>query len=346
MEELLIITVCLAVNALFACFEMAFVTVSKGDLRNLVKSGSRSAAQLLKLRQNPERTLSVIQVGITLVGIISAAAGGAGAEEAFAPYFQNRYSISENAAEGIAIILVVLPLTFLNVIFGELIPKAVALRSPLAVSTFGVNAIAIVDRLFSPLVWFMERITKAFLRLLSKNRASAHVSQVASVDIDHLSKQTQQYVLNLVGIEQRKNEDVMVTWDSVDFVDEINSRDEVATIAIRSGHTRLPVLKEGKVIGLLHSKEFITMLASGAEEWRTIIRPIIHAQPATPALGTLRKMQEQKSHMAVVLRADSPIGIVTFEDIIEEVVGEFYDEDDDGTIQKLLSSQAQRRLRK
>jgi putative hemolysin len=240
---------------------------------------------------------------------------------------------------------VVLPLTILNVVFGELIPKAVALRNPVAVSTFGVRAVGAIDRGFAPLVWFLEKSTKAFLYLLPKNRASAHIDQVASVDIDHLSKQTQQYVLNLVGIEQSKNEHVMVTWDRVDLIDLKNSRDEVATIVIRSGHTRLPVLREKEVIGLLHTKEFITTLASGLEEWQSIIRPIIHVQSNAPALGTLRKMQEQKSHMAIVMHNQAPVGIVTFEDIIEEVVGELHDEDDDGTVQRLLSSQSRRRLR-
>lgn len=344
MEEFIIVVVCLALNALFSCFEMAFVTIGKPQLKSLAKQGSRAAIQLLQLRQNPERTLSVIQLGITLVGIISAAAGGAGAEEALAPYFEKTYQLSETTAELIAIVTVVLPLTILSVIFGELIPKAVALRLPTEVATYGVSAIGIVDRLFAPLVWFLEKVTKVFLRLLPRGGATENIDSSASVDIDHLSRQTQQYVLNLVGIEQRKIQDVMVPWAKVDFVNYQNSRDEVAAVVLASGHTRLPVIRDGQVIGLLHSKEFIATLASDLEDWRSIMRPIIELPPLTLALRALREMQIKKSHMALILSDNKPLGIVTFEDIIEEIVGEFFDEDDDGTIRKLLSTRAQSRI--
>ncbi len=345
MTELTVIFACLVLNALFACFEMAFVTVGKPQLSQLAKAGNRAATHLLRLRQNPERTLSVIQVGITLVGIISAAAGGAGAEEAFAPWFEKTYGITENTAEAISIVIVVVPLTLLNVVFGELIPKAIALRSPVQVATFGVRAVAVVDKLFSPIVWILEKVTKAFLKLLPKNRASANVDQVASVDIDHLSRQTQQYVLNLVSIEQRRVQDVMVPWSRVDVLNSGSTRDEVAAVAVRSGHTRLPVLQDGKVVGLLHTKEFITMLANGFDDWPSIVRPVIQVSPHATALRALREMQIKKSHMALVIKDEEPVGIVTFEDVMEEIVGEFFDEDDDGTVRKLLISRSQRRLR-
>lgn len=343
MEEIVIIIVCLGLNALFACFEMAFVTVGRAELRQLARSGNRAASHLLKLRHNPERTLSVIQVGITLVGIISAAAGGAGAEEAFAPYFERRHGLSENASEALAIVLVVVPLTVLNVIFGELIPKAIALRHAVAVSTMGVRWIVIVDRLFAPLVWILERVTKAVLALLPKSRRTENVSQVASVDIDHLSRQTQQYVLNLVGIEQRRVHDVMIGWDRVVAVDFDASREEVTALVVQSGHTRMPVVKDGRVIGLLHTKEYLTTLAGGIEDWHSIVRPVITVPPSALALGTLRKLQEKKTHMAIIAKDERPLGIVTVEDVFEEIVGELYDEDDDGRVQKLLVTQSRRR---
>jgi putative hemolysin len=288
------------------------------------------------MRQNPERTLSVLQVGITLVGIVSAAAGGAGAQESLAPVLSGTLGLSENLAEALAIAVVVIPLTLLNVVFGELIPKSIALRSPLTVSRYGVQWVVLLDRFFAPIVWFLEKFTRAVLRLLPKSRSSHNVGQIATVDIDHLSHQTQQYVLNLVAIEQRQIKDVMIPWKDVDHLDTAATRDDAAALAVRSGHTRLPVIHQEHVVGLLHTKEFIATLASGLTDWQSIIRPAIVVGPNRSALRTLREMQVKKSHMAIVLQEERPIGIVTFEDIIEEIVGELNDEDDDGMIRKLL----------
>jgi len=342
MEALIIIALCLVLNGLLACFEMAFVSVSKPQLRLMSKAGVKAAERLIILRENPERTLSVIQIGITLVGMISAAVGGAGAEETFAPRLEVSLGISERASEALAIILVVLPLTALNVVLGELVPKTIALRDPARIATLGARWIILADRVFSPLVSLLERATKLVLLLFPRRKTSSGaIDSPATVDIDHLSMQTQQYVLNLVGIENRRLKDVMVPWDQVNTVQESDSIDQVANAVIRNGHTRLPVCRDGKVIGLLHTKEFIAMLATLNEDWRNMIRPVIEVSENEFALRTLRRMQEKRSHLSIVTSpTGDPKGIVTLEDVIEEVVGDIYDEDDDDRVRKLLRGRA------
>lgn len=345
MDEFLIIACCLVLNALLACFEMAFVSVTKPQLRQLAKSGEESAIRLLELRENPERTLSVVQIGITLVGMISAAVGGAGAEESFAPFFETRFGWSESAAEATAILLIVLPLTFLNVVLGELVPKSLALRNPLWLASAGARWIRMADRFLSPLVSFLEIATK-FVLFFFPRRVLPVTDAPASVDIEHLSKSTQQYVLNLVSVETRKARDVMVAWAGVNGIKESDTRDQVAETVLSSGHTRLPVLRDGRVIGLLHTKEFITLLATGESHWQGLVRPVLHIREDALALAALRAMQSQRSHLCIVINAkDEPVGIVTLEDIIEEVVGEIYDEDDDGRVRRLLAHAPRRRGR-
>lgn len=345
MVEILIVLFCIFINALFACFEMAFVTVTRPQLRRLAKTGNRSAEEILKLRENPERTLSVVQIGITLVGMISAAVGGAGAEESFAPIFESRFGFSENVAEFVAILTVVLPLTFFSVVLAELVPKTIALRDPLLISTLGVRWIVWIDKIFSPLVWLLEKATKLVLFFLPK-RKTPIIEHTSPVEVDHLSKQTQQYVLNLVGVETRKVRDVMVAWDQVNKVDVSDTVADVVARVIQSGHTRLPVCGDKQVIGLLHSKEFITLLSTAPESWQGIVRPVLKVGEGELALKVLRIMQENRSHMTVVIAQDgAPIGIVTLEDIIEEIVGDIFDEDDDGRMNKLLASQARLRSR-
>jgi putative hemolysin len=341
MEESVVVAVCLLINGLLSCFEMAFVSVPKPQLRKLQKDGVKAAGLILGLRANPERTLSVIQVGITLVGLISAAVGGAGAEEFIAPIFEKTYGLSENTAEILSIIAIVIPLTFLNVVLGELVPKTIALRSPSKVVVYGAKWIVWADRIFSPLVSLLERATKLVLWFLPKRGQEPPVDPSASVEIDHLSTQTRQYVLNLVSAEGRRVKDLMVSWETVIHVPEAATNEEIAVAVVKSGHTRLPVVRNGQVIGLLHTKEFIALMAAVdvQKDWRGLIRPMSVVSETDAALRVLRMMQEKRSHLAVVLSGSrSPIGIITLVDVLEDVIGDIYDEDDDGRMKKLLTS--------
>ncbi len=345
MAELIVVSVCLVFNALFACFEMAFVTVTRPQLRKLAKEGNRAASSILKLRQNPERTLSVIQVGITLVGIVSAAVGGAGAEEALSPYFESTFGVSENMAEALAIVSVVLPLTLLNVVVGELVPKTIALRSPVLIATFGAKWIAVADRVFAPIVWLLEKLTKFILFFIPKSKGDATVDSSASVEIDHLSKQTQQYVLNLVNVENRKAKEAMLPWAQVRAITVDDRIEAVSATVMTSGHTRLPVLDEGRPVGILHTKEFIALVVSNNGDWKKLIRPVIKVRENDGALKALRLMQEKRSHLSVVVDAQgAPVGVLTMEDIIEEIVGEIFDEDDDGRVRRLLGGEGRTHL--
>lgn len=339
MEEIVVIALCLVLNGLFSCFEMAFVTVTRPQLRQLARKGLESAKHLLVQRENPERALSIIQIGITMVGMISAAVGGAGAEESFAPIIEQRFGVSENVAEGLSILIVVLPLTYLSVVLGELVPKSIALRNPIGISMHGSRWLRYADRIFSPFVSFLEWSTKSILRIFIRKAKPPPPLPQTTVEIDMLSQQAQQYVLNLVGIESKRLRDVMIPWAQVDLARSSDSIEQLGVAILSSGHTRLPVVESDRVLGILHTKEFLALTAAGETAWHSIIRPFIALKEDDLALKALKLMQERRSHMGIVFTAgNAPVGIVTFQDILEEVVGEFYDEDDDGRTRKILAA--------
>lgn len=345
MDELIIIAVCLFLNAIFAAYEMAFVSVTRPDLRGMAKNGDKSARRLLLMRDNPERTLSIIQIGITLVGAIAAAVGGSGASETLEPYLIERFKMGELPAEVLSVILVVLPITYLSVVIGELVPKTLALRAPRTIALQGAPALFVADRVLSPVITVLEWSTKKILStFFRKSNSRTETSAHATVEIDDLSPLHQKFVLSMVAIEKRKIKDIMVQWPQVNHIKLTDSIETVTQAVLSSGHTRLPVIDHDHVVGVLHTKEFVALKESGEPSWVTILRPVIKVLTTDSSLGVLRLMQEKRSHLAVVYAPPHErVGIVTMEDILEEVVGEIYDEDDDGKIRRIFASKVKSR---
>jgi putative hemolysin len=204
--------------------------------------------------------------------------------------------------------------------------------------------LSLFERILGPVVTVLEWSTKRFLwllRFLSRQRigeSKESEAVEATVELGLLSTQHRQYVMNLVDLERKRIREIYLPWDKVTAVDVESAAREVEATVISSGHTRLPVLKKGEVIGILNTKEFAALRASGRDDWVSLIRPVVELQANTPLLTGLRRLQERRMHMGVVYSAKERLGVVTLEDILEEVVGKIYDEDDDGTLRRLLSS--------
>jgi len=149
----------------------------------------------------------------------------------------------------------------------------------------------------------------------------------------------QHYALDLIDLAERRVRDAMVAWAQAVTADVSVSAQSVRELALACGHTRLPIVRDGGVIGVLHTKELLAFLAAGERDWRTLVRPAVTVGPDDALLPVLRLLQARRSHMGVVLdRGGLPIGIVTLEDILEEVLGDVYDEDDDRAVERLLAA--------
>lgn len=344
MEEIIIITTCLFLNALFAAYEMAFVSVSRPELRSAARRGNMAAQRLSSLRESPERTLSIIQVGITLVGAVAAAVGGSGAAENIEPFFV-QLGFRELSAEIIAVLLVVTPITYLSVVVGELVPKTLALRTPLRIVLAGAPALFIADRVLSPIVGVLEWSTKRILKTFFKRSRPSGAPAQTTIELDEFSPVHQTLMLNMAGIEKKKINDILLPWSQVNFVKSTDSIEQITQVVLSSGHTRLPVTENGHVVGILHTKEFVALKESGERNWQSIVRPALKVRPTDSALGVLGVMQERRNHMTVVFSsAGERLGIVTMEDILEEVVGDIFDEDDDGRVRKVYAAKVRSRV--
>lgn len=341
MEEIIIVALCLAVNAFLSAFEMAFVSVPKIELRRLAREGNKLAAKLLPLRDFPERTLSVIQIGITLVGAVSAAVGGAGASESIEPFFRIKLGMSEHSAEVISIVLVVIPITYLSVVVGELVPKTLALRSPAKITLLGGRFVLIADRVLGPVISLLEVSTQFIVSTFFKGAHGTHKPEESAVELTHFTTQHRQFMMNMAGIEKKLVKDFFVPWDKVVHVDMNETLANVIQLIFKVGHTRLPVTQSGMVAGLVNAKEILAARESGISDWLSVMRPVVRVKSTDTALNALKVLQEKRSHLAIV---DDLSGIVTLEDINEEIFGEIYDEHEDGRVQKMIASRAKSRL--
>lgn len=345
MSGLIIVIVCLLLNALLAAYEMAFVSVSRSELRALAKNGNHSALSLLKLRENPERTLSIVQIGITLVGAIAAAVGGAGAGESLEPLLIQNYGLSERAAEIISLVAVVLPITYLSVVVGELVPKTLALRNPMKVVIGGAKALSIADRSFSPVITALEWSTQVILKSFFPRSKQTAALDLPTIELNEFSPLHQKFMLNMADIEKKQIKEIMLPISQVVFVEVTSPIHDVYQIVLNSGHTRLPVKLNETIAGVLHTKEFIAFRESGETDWQKIVHPHITVKTSDSALGAMRLLQEKKTHMAIVFQAmGQVVGIVTLEDILEEIVGDIFDEDDDGRVRKVYASKIKSRV--
>lgn len=340
MFELIVIIICLAFNALLSGAETAFIAVSRPALRELVKQGNERAKLLLFLRENPERTLSVVQVGITFVGALAAAIGGAGAEETITPLLMSHFHINETLAEIFSMLIVVIPLTYVSVVFGELVPKTLALRRPLFLASESAPWLHLTSRIIDPLVTVFEWSTKKIVNLFPTKHTTHEESSSgeSSIELDILSAPNRQYVLNIVKIEKTMVKEILVSWSEVIYVDDHQTLEQVENLIISSAHTRLPVMKNQEVIGIINAKEFLAFQKTGQTNWLSLMRAPIKIPDYMPMLSALQIMQQKRAHMAIVYKENTKVGIVTMEAIFEEIVGDIYDEEDDGTLTRILNS--------
>ena len=318
-------------NAVLSCIEMAFITVSKAHVKKLADQGKPAAKRVLNLKANTERTLSVLQIGITLVGAISAAISGEGAIEYLSPHFMNWFTLSKDISDFIATAAIILPLTYISIVIGELVPKSIALRFPLRIALMGGYVLIYLDRVFHPFVFMLEASTKFLTRFVFANfKSEVTINTSSDVDILNLTEANKQYIFNLINVDKRTVKDVMVPWDQATTIYINDHQYEILEKIKASRHTRMPVINENdEVVGLLHAKEFVSESEIAKLDWKQLIRTIPELNPKEPILSALKKLQNKKSHLAIIKDEGRAIGIVTMEDIFEEVVGEIYDEDDD-----------------
>ncbi|WP_347275550.1 hemolysin family protein [Candidatus Kuenenia sp.] len=338
----------IGINSVFAAYEIALASVSLAQLRRLADDHRSGAKVALYMKQNMEASLAVVQLGITLVGAIAAAVGGTGAAEDVAPALISHLGVSEGMAEVLAIALVVVPLTVVTIVVGELIPKVFALRNAervcLALSPF--------MRWFSfsvwPAVWLFETVVMGVMSWGERCLGSGDAGKPETVELQELRATTamarasllighreERIILGAMELQSRSIRTIMLPAEHVTTLDANVSLADNLITAHLDMHTRFPVVAQKgdpqTIIGYANFKDIIATMRLAPQEptFRTIIRPILSFKDDERIAVCLERMMREHTHIALVRDANGMVvGLVTLEDILDELVGEIEDEYD------------------
>lgn len=342
---LLILAGLILANAIFVAAEFAIVASRKYRLAQLAEtSGSaKHALGIVSDTRLQDRFIAVAQLGITLVTV----GLGMYAEPTIAGWlygpFQQWFGLSESVAHTVATVLVLATITYLHVVIGEMIPKAMALHAPESVATGILPAMRFLNLLFLPGVWLLNSIAGAFLRLLKLPlHGGSHRLYTAS-ELEMLVKESSesgaieseqsQLIEAIFDFGEREVYQCMTPRPRVKGLPITASQDDVIELMAESKHSRFPVY-EGDldhIRGILHVKDFIRWRSNGGGDFN--LRSLLRRAPRVPlhmsSARLLASFKRLRVHMAVVMdEYGGTEGIVTLEDLLEEVVGEVYDEHD------------------
>jgi len=344
--ELSVIVLMLFFNAVFAAYEMGLASISRARLAVLHHEKKRGAAEALFMKERMEASLAVVQLGVTVVGAVAAATGGAGVQDEFAPYLHQAFGVSEPSSQVLAIVLLIIPLTFVTVVFAELVPKMIALKNNEAVVLRLSPFMKVLSWIAYPIVAVIEATLRKVVNLLTPSDQagmSSHKQWLhelrAAVSLARTSKllgeREEKIVLAAAHLSTRPVRDIFMPVADVSMIYAGSSLMEALVKAHMDMHTRFPVCSvendPQSIQGYVNFKDIVAALKVNPSDptLRGITRPIQRIRDDTVLSVLLEMMIQQKTHIVIVVSQEGTVlGMVTLEDVIEELVGEIEDEFD------------------
>jgi putative hemolysin len=323
-----LVLVLVLVNAAFAGSEVALISLRQGQLQRLDEQGGRGRL-VARLARDPNQFLSTIQVGITLAGFLASAAAAITLAEPLVPLL----GLLGGAAELVAVVLVTAVLTYVTLVVGELAPKRIALQRPERWAKLAARPLALVTALTRPLVWLLSRSTDLLVRLAGAD-PSVQREEVTEEEVRDLvatqatfSPQQRTILIGAFELAERRLRDVLVPRRDVVALPADASTAEGVRALVATTHGRAPVYRGDldDVVGIAHLPDLVGARGTVADH----VRPALALPESLGVLDGLRRLQAQRQTLAIVLNEyGGTEGIVTVEDLLEELVGEIYDEFD------------------
>ncbi len=343
-QQLLLQLFLILLNAFFAATEIAVISLNEKKLKSRADDGDKKAAKMLKMTEDPTQFLSTIQIGITLAGFLGSAFAADNFAERLSGFFTNTFNISASQTRfinDISVIIITLILSFFTLVLGELVPKRIAMKHKEKLAEGVCGLISTLAAILKPIIWLLSITTNGVLRIfgIDPHEKEEPVSEEdivlmldAGADEGSLNENDIEYIKNVFKLDGMTAEDVMTPRRSLVIIPQDATEKEILEIIENEGYSRIPVSGENtdNIIGVLHSRDFL--LKHSRPDFKiedVMFQPTF--VPETAHLDVLFKdMQKEHNHIVIVVNEyGETAGIVTMEDILEEIVGEIWDERDE-----------------
>ena len=344
LQQLLLQLILIMLNAFFAATEIAVISLNEKKVKALAEEGNKKAAGMLRIIEDPTKFLSTIQIGITLAGFLGSAFAADNFAERLTSFFIRTFNIPQSGAAAIntvSVIIITLILSFFTLVLGELVPKRVAMRHKEKLAGAVCGTISMLAVILKPVIWLLTVTTNGILRLIGidPDASDETVSEEdivlmldAGADEGTLDQSDIEYIKNVFKLDRLVASDVMTPRNSVVSVSDEAGKDEIFSIIENEGYSRIPVYSGSKdnITGILYVRDYL--LKVGEPDFtmeQAVFKPVF--VPESIHLDLLfKEMQVKHNHLVIVVNEYGvPAGIVTMEDILEELVGEIWDEQDE-----------------
>ena len=335
--NIVLIFVFVLIGGVFAAAEMALVSLRDSQLKSISQRGKRGET-VARVAANPNRFLSAVQIGVTLMGFLSAAFGGATLADGLAPHLQD-LGLPESVANTVALILITIAISYVSIVLGELAAKRLALQRA---ETFALGLAPLVDRIASgarPVIWLLSKSTDLVVRALggdpNANREVMSDEELREIVSAHesLGEEERRIVDDVFEAGGRQLRELMLPRTEVDFVDAEMPAYKAVKFAAERPHSRYPVMNGSAddIVGFVHVRDlFDPAVATRSVRVGDLARDVLMLPDTAKLLPTLTEMRRRSTHLAIVLdEYGGTAGIVTLEDLVEELIGDIKDEYDE-----------------
>lgn len=350
--EVVLVLLLIVLNGFFSGSEIAVVSMRRSRIKQLTEQGHASAQIVGRLKEDAFRFLTTVQIGITLVSSLAAAVGGASAIAYMGPLLQqSSIPFVQEWSQALALGVVVLTISYLSLVVGELVPKSLALRYPEPIACAVARPLDFLARLFSVVVKLLTASSN-FLLLLTGNGGKSTEASVSEEEVKYLMREgaqkgvfddtEQEFIQSVFAFADTTVRDVLTPRTEIYALDVHTRYQQALQQMIDSGFSRMPVYEEDldHILGIVHIKELLRAQAQGqAVDLRDFLHPARFVPDSMQISHLLKELQVHRAHMAMVVNEfGTVIGLVTTEDLLEEIVGEIRDEfdgDEEQPIQEL-----------
>ena len=343
-RQLLLQVILIAINAFFAMTEIAVISLNATKLKKMEEDGDKVATRLLRMVEHSTSFLSTIQIGITLAGYLGSAFAADSFSDGLTSWLYNTVGfqvLSYQALNSVSVVIITVILSYFTLIFGELVPKRIAMQKSMQVAKIASSVITALATVMRPVIWFLTFSTNTVLKLLRLKTTSEEETVTEEeirmmVDLGEergtIDSDEGEWIDNVFEFGETTVREAMTHVSELVAIPVDATQDEITKVIRESGRSRIPVYAKNldDILGILNAREFLLERGEGSDKLpERLIRPAYFVPETLRAATLFKDMQQKKQHIAVVVdEYGQTSGIVTMEDLLEEIVGSIYDETD------------------